>query len=550
MADATLLDTARAWLADDPDPATVAELAALLAEVEAGDPGAAAELADAFDGTLQFGTAGLRGRLGPGSNRMNRVVVARAAAGLAAYLTATGGTKAVIGYDARRNSDVFARDTAAIMAGAGITAMVLPDALPTPVLAFAIRELGCDAGVMVTASHNPPDDNGYKVYLGDGSQIVPPADAEIAACIAAVGPVAAIARSDDWQTLDGAVLDSYVARAVSLLDDGPREVSAVYTAMHGVGGEVFMRVVEQAGFGAPTTVAAQFAPDGRFPTVSFPNPEEPGAMDLALADARAAGADVIIANDPDADRCAAGIRSGGDYRMLTGDEVGALLGWWIAERGRRAGSPARGVYAQSIVSGTLLERIAADAGLGYATTLTGFKWISKVPGLRFGYEEALGYCCDPEAVKDKDGITASLLMLEMVAALKADGRGPQDVLDGLARTFGLYATSQLSVRVADVTLIADAMARLRAAPPAALGGREVARMDDLEQGIDGLPPTDGVRFTLRDARVIVRPSGTEPKLKCYLQVVIPVGGDIGDARAAASSELAALRADVGAALGL
>ena len=546
----TLLDTARAWLAEDPDPATAAELSALIAKAEAGEADAAAELADAFDGTLQFGTAGLRGRLGPGSNRMNRIVVARAAAGLAAYLVANGGTSVVVGYDARRNSDVFAADTARIMAGAGITAMVLPSALPTPVLAFAIRELGCDAGVMVTASHNPPDDNGYKVYLGDGSQIVPPADAEISACIAAVGPLSSISQSDEYRILDGAVLDSYVARAVSLLGDGPREVSAVYTAMHGVGGEVFMRAATGAGFPAPAKVAKQFAPDGRFPTVNFPNPEEPGAMDLALADARSLGAEVIIANDPDADRSAAGIRFHGDYRMLTGDEVGALLGWWIAERGRRSGSPATGVYAQSIVSGTLLERIATDAGLGYATTLTGFKWISKVPDLRFGYEEALGYCCDPTAVKDKDGITASLLMLEMVAALKAKGRGIQDVLDDLAGKFWLYATSQLSVRVSDIALIADAMARLRADPPTSLGGRTVVRMDDLEKGADGLPPTDGLRFTLKDARVIIRPSGTEPKLKCYLQVIVPVTGEIAQARATADAELAALRAGVAEVLAL
>jgi len=546
----TLLDTARAWLAEDPDPTTAAELEALIAKTEAGDTEAADELADAFDGTLQFGTAGLRGRLGPGSNRMNRTVVARAAAGLAAYLVAHGGRSVVIGYDARRNSDVFARDTAAVLSGAGITAMVLPSALPTPVLAFAVRELDCAAGVMVTASHNPPDDNGYKVYLGDGSQIVPPVDAEIAACIAAVGPLASIPRSDGFQTLDGAVLDSYVARAVSLLGDGPRDVSTVYTAMHGVGGEVFLRAVTAAGFAAPTKVATQFDPDGRFPTVKFPNPEEPGAMDLALAEARAQGADVIIANDPDADRCAAGIRTADDYRMLTGDEVGALLAWWIVERGRRDGDPARGVYAQSIVSGTLLERIAADAGLGYATTLTGFKWISKVPDLRFGYEEALGYCCDPEAVKDKDGITASLLMLEMVAALKAEGRGVQDVLDDLARIFGLYATSELSVRVSDIALISDAMARLRADPPTSLGGRDVVRMDDLAKGADGLPPTDGLRFTLEDARVIIRPSGTEPKLKSYLQVVVPVAGDIDHARVKAKAELEAVRASVAEALAL
>ena len=548
--DDSLLATARAWRAEDPDPVTAEELSVLITRAQNGDPEAVVELVDAFDGTLQFGTAGLRGRLGPGSNRMNRIVVARAAAGLAAYLVAHGGSSVVVGYDARRNSDVFARDTARIMAGAGITAMVLPEALPTPVLAFAIRELGCSAGVMVTASHNPPDDNGYKVYLGDGSQIVPPADSEISACIAAVGSLDTIRQSDDYQTLDGAVLDAYVARAVSLLGTGSRDVSAVYTAMHGVGGEVFMRAVRDAGFGTPTAVAAQFAPDGRFPTVSFPNPEEPGAMDLSLADARSQHADVIIANDPDADRCAVGIRTGDDYRMLTGDEVGALLAWWIAERGRRDGTPARGVYAQSIVSGTLLERIAADAGLGYATTLTGFKWISKVPDLRFGYEEALGYCCDPVAVKDKDGITASLLMLELVAALKAQGQGPQDVLDELARKFGLHATSQLSVRVSDIALIADAMARLRADPPTSLGGREVIRMDDLERGVDGLPPTDGLRFSLADARVIVRPSGTEPKLKCYLQVVVPVKDEVAEARSKAESELSALRSSVAEALGL
>jgi phosphomannomutase len=546
-AGASLFDTARAWLAEDPDPATVAELTALLARAEAGDPDATAELTDAFDGTLQFGTAGLRGRLGPGTNRMNRVVVCRAAAGLAAYLANHGGTSVVIGYDARRNSDVFARDTAKVMSGAGIAAMVLPSALPTPVLAFAIRHLGCDAGVMVTASHNPPDDNGYKVYLGDGSQIVPPADADISARIAAVGPVAAIPQSDDYRVLGGAVLDSYVARAVSLLDSGPRDVLPVYTAMHGVGGTVFTRTLAEAGFPAPVAVAAQFAPDPRFPTVSFPNPEEPGAMDLAQAEARARDADVIIANDPDADRCAAGIRHDGDYRMLTGDELGALLAWWIAQRSSRA----EGVFAQSIVSGTLLERIAADAGFGYATTLTGFKWISRVPGLRFGYEEALGYCVDPPAVRDKDGISAALLVLEMVAALKAQGRSPQDVLDDLSRRFGVYATSQLAVRVAHPDLITAAMARLRAQPQTSLAGHQVIAMDDLEQGVDGLPPTDGLRFTLPDGRVVIRPSGTEPKLKAYLQVVVPVAdASLSDARAQAGAALEALRAGVAEVLGL
>jgi phosphomannomutase len=545
-----LRDAARAWLAEDPDPQTAGELRALLTRAESGDSEAVAELVDAFDGTLQFGTAGLRGRLGPGSNRMNRVVVSRAAAGLAAYLRARGGASVVVGYDARRNSEVFAHDTARIMAGAGISAMVLPAALPTPVLAFAIRHLQCDAGVMVTASHNPPEDNGYKVYLADGSQIVAPADAEISACIAAVGPLSSVRQPDTYRVLDTAIVDSYVARAVSLLGPGAREVSVVYTPLHGVGGEVFMRAVVQAGFPAPIAVAAQFAPDARFPTVGFPNPEEPGAMDLALAEARGCGADVVIANDPDADRCAVGIRHEGDFRMLTGDELGALLGWWIIERGRRSGEPIDGVYAESIVSGTLLQRIAADAGLGYATTLTGFKWIARVPGLRFGYEEALGYCVDPDAVKDKDGITAALLAMELAAALRADGRGLQDVLDDLAHRFGVYATGQLAVRVSDLSLIAAGMARLRADPPATIGGFDVLRMDDLEQGGDGLPPTDGLRFTLPEARVVVRPSGTEPKLKCYLQVVVPVSGSVAGAREVAGRRLDTLRAAVAELLAL
>lgn len=544
---------ARAWLAEDPDPATAQELASLLDAADAGGSDAVAELTDAFNGTLQFGTAGLRGRLGPGSNRMNRLVVARAAAGLARYLVAQRGTedtRVVIGYDARRNSDVFARDTARIMAGAGISALVLPRPLPTPVLAFAIRELRCAAGVMVTASHNPPDDNGYKVYLGDGSQIVAPADVDIAASIAGIGPMSTIKESDAYHVLDEGVIDAYVTRALALLRPGPRKLAALYTALHGVGGEVFMRVVQEAGFERPSLVAAQFDPDAAFPTVRFPNPEEPGAMDLALAEARARDVDIIVANDPDADRCAVGVRSGDGYRMLTGDEVGALLGWWIIERARRRGETPDGVYAQSIVSSDLLRRIAVDAGLGYAATLTGFKWIARVPHLRFGYEEALGYCVDPQAVKDKDGITAALLMLELAAALKAEGRGPQDILDALARRYGVYATSQLSVRVSDLSLIAETMARLRSIPPFFIGGRRVLALDDLAMGCGGLPPTDGLRFVMEDARAVVRPSGTEPKLKCYLQVVVPVHSDVQTAHVTARAALDTLRQAMSDLLGL
>ena len=548
--DAELLATAKDWAASDPDPQTAAQLNELITRAEGGDADAVEELTDAFNGTLQFGTAGLRGKLGPGSNRMNRVVVARAAAGLAEYLRQHDGKAIVIGYDARRNSDVFAHDTAEIMTGAGIAAMVLPHALPTPVLAFAIRHLGCDAGVMVTASHNPPDDNGYKVYLGDGSQIVPPADAEISACISAVGPIGEIPRDQHYVTLDNAVLAAYTAHAESLLAPGPRDAQAVYTAMHGVGGEVFMQVATECGFPAPRKVIEQFDPDPTFHTVPFPNPEEPGAMDLSLAEAAKAPADIIIANDPDADRCAAGVPVGDGWRMLTGDETGALLGWWTVQRALARGVKPAGVMAQSIVSGTLLRDIAEAAGMQYATTLTGFKWISRVPGLVFGYEEALGYCVDPSAVADKDGITASLLMLEMAAHLKAEGRTFHDVLDDLARDHGVHVTSQVSVRVSDISLIGDAMARLRATPPSELGGRKVLAMDDLSAGVDGLPPTDGLRFTMDGARVIIRPSGTEPKLKCYLQVVEPVGEELAEARTKAQSEMQSLRTCVSDALGL
>ena len=441
-----LLDDARAWADADPDDDTRTELRELIASAEGGDAAALAELEDAFAGTLQFGTAGLRGKLGPGPNRMNLVVVARAAAGFARYLGERGGGAVVIGYDARSKSDLFARVTAEIMTGAGLRAMVLPEALPTPVLAFAIRHLGCAGGVMVTASHNPPQDNGYKVYLGDGSQIVPPADAEISGHIAdvtALGPVADLPHGDEWETLGDDVVASYVARATTLLEPGPpASVRIAYTAMHGVGGQVFVRVLREAGFAAPRVVAEQFTPDGAFPTVAFPNPEEPGAMDLAIATAAESDVDLIIAHDPDADRCAVGVPTPDGWRMLTGDEVGTLLGWWIASGNRRVAR--RGVLAESIVSSSLLAEIAADFHLAYAQTLTGFKWIARVPDLMFGYEEALGYCVDPNGVRDKDGITAALMIVEMATRMLYKGRTLTDVLDDIALQHGVYATSQVS----------------------------------------------------------------------------------------------------------
>ncbi|MER6114879.1 phospho-sugar mutase [Streptomyces sp. NPDC001743] len=542
-----LLARARTWLAEDPDPETRDELAALIAAEDLD------ELTARFAGTLQFGTAGLRGEIGAGPMRMNRAVVIRAAAGLAAYLKDRGqeGGLVVIGYDARYKSTDFARDTAAVMTGAGLRAAVLPRPLPTPVLAYAIRHLGAVAGVEVTASHNPPRDNGYKVYLGDGSQIVPPADGEIAAAIAAVGPLDTVPRPDDgWETLGDEVLDAYLARTDAVLGaDSPRTASVVYTAMHGVGASVLTAAFDRAGFPAPVLVAEQAEPDPAFPTVAFPNPEEPGAMDLAFATARRADPDIVIANDPDADRCAVAVpdpAADGGWRMLRGDEVGALLAAHLVGRG------VTGVFAESIVSSSLLGRIAEKAGLGYEETLTGFKWIARVDGLRYGYEEALGYCVDPDGVRDKDGITAALLVAELASVLKERGRTLLDLLDDLAVDHGLHATDQLSVRVEDLSVIADAMRRLREQPPTALAGLAVTSAEDLSNGTGLLPPTDGLRYHLEGARVIVRPSGTEPKLKCYLEVVVPVGSadELPAARARGAELLAGIKRDLAAAAGI
>lgn len=544
MQDDALLAQAQAWLAEDPDPDTREELARLL---DAGDH---AELAARFGGTLQFGTAGLRGELGAGPLRMNRSVVIRAAAGLAAYLRKQGHTDGlvVIGYDARHKSQTFAQDTAAVMTGAGLRAAVLNRPLPTPVLAFAIRHLGAVAGVEVTASHNPPRDNGYKVYLGDGSQIVPPADAEIAAEIAAVGSLTTVPRpTEGWETLDDTVLDAYLARTTHVLaENSPRTARTVYTAMHGVGKDTLLAAFERAGFPAPALVTEQAEPDPQFPTVAFPNPEEPGAMDLAFAKARETDPDLVIANDPDADRCAAAVKDGADWRMLRGDEVGALLAAHLVRRG------ATGTFAESIVSSSLLGRIAEKAGLPYEETLTGFKWIARVEGLRYGYEEALGYCVDPDGVRDKDGITAALLLTELASELKEDGRTLLDLLDDLAVEHGLHATDQLSVRVKDLGVIASAMRRLREQPPTELAGLRITRAEDLAEGTEKLPPTDGLRYTLEGARVIVRPSGTEPKLKCYLEVVVPVASRAGlpEARTQATALLERIKQDLSEAAGI
>ncbi len=540
-----LAEQVEAWIADDPDPETRAELAELLQRARDGVDAelARAELADRFVGMLQFGTAGLRGALGGGPARMNRAVVIRAAAGLARWLRAHDGGGVVVGFDARRNSDVFARDTCAVMEAAGVEAMVMPRPLPTPLLAFAVRHVGADAGVMVTASHNPPQDNGYKVYTGTGAQIAPPTDAQIAEQIAGVTRVADVPRSQDgWVTLDDAIVEAYLSRAASLLDPtGPRDLRIVYTPLHGVGRDVVLAAFAAAGFSAPVVVPSQGDPDPLFPTVAFPNPEEPGALDAAIALARQQRASLVLANDPDADRCAVAVPDGdGEWRLLTGDEIGVLLGQHLLARG------ARGTFANSIVSSTLLGKVARAAGVPHVETLTGFKWITTAPGLRYGYEEAIGYCCDPDGVLDKDGITAALLVAEMAAGLVAEGRSLLDVLDDLARQFGVHHTSQVSVRVTDLARIGQVMTALRAQPPRSLGGVPVLAVDDLLAPDGPLPATDALRLQLQGGdRVIVRPSGTEPKVKCYLEVVQPVAGDgLTAARQQAEQRMQRLRAQM------
>ncbi|MBT0767983.1 phospho-sugar mutase [Kineosporia sp. J2-2] len=574
---AGLVDRATHWRDADPDPRTRLEVDRLIELVTSGDSTVSGEARDElqqrFAGSLQFGTAGLRGALGAGPNRMNRAVVIRAAAGIAAHLRATlknddRPPRVVVGYDARHDSDVFARDTCAVLTAAGCEARLLPGPLPTPVLAFALRRLEAEAGIMVTASHNPPQDNGYKVYLGgradsspgSGAQIVPPTDDHIAHQIAHAPPAIDVPMATDgWQVTGPQIVDEYLASAGAVLTAGAaRQIDIVLTPMHGVGGETAARAFAAAGFPAPYLVPEQATPDPDFPTVSFPNPEEPGALDLALRAARERGADLVIANDPDADRCAVAVPTGGagtaddpDWRMLRGDEVGALLGDYLLSSGGGTGGHKKTV-ASSIVSSQLLARVARSHGARHLETLTGFKWLARVPDLTYAYEEALGYCVAPGSVRDKDGISAALLIAEYAARLRAEGRTLLDALDDLARRHGLHATDQFSVRVDDLAQITAMLERITQHPPATLAGAAVKTCEDLGEGVDGLPGTPGLRYRTTDGdRVIIRPSGTEPKLKCYLEVVIPVGGEsVAEARATAAERLARITADVSTALGI
>ena len=516
--DSNLLAEVRAWIEDDPDPQTAAHLSALL---DADDE---LTLRKYFAGFLEFGTAGLRGPLGPGPSCMNQAVVGRTAAGLVKFMKERSLTSVVIGRDARHGSEIFEKISAEIFSGAGFKVSVLPRPLPTPVLAFAVNELGADVGVMVTASHNPGSDNGYKVYLGGvvdgvtyrGSQIISPADKQISTHIKSIQSLKLVKRDTSWQVLDEDIVEKYVERT-KVLAPRPGDLKIVYTAMHGVGTKTLQRVFHRAGFPSLILVESQAQPHPDFPTLPFPNPEELGALDLALDTARTFDADLLIANDPDADRCSVAIKGRDNtWRALRGDEIGAILGEVMAK------SAQSGTLANSIVSSSILSKIAAHHKLNFEETLTGFKYIAKIPNLVFGYEEAIGFCVDSLTVNDKDGISAALLMAQIATDLKNDGKTLDDLLDEIWKTYGFHATEQISIRVNDLALISTLMTKLRSNSASEIAGFKVLAMEDLLKPNNSLPPTDGLRFTLeQNIRIIIRPSGTEPKIKCYIEIVDP-----------------------------
>lgn len=511
-----LLEQVQAWILDDPDPITAKKLTTLVGE------GNESELKKYFSGFLEFGTAGLRGPMGPGPSCMNRAVVGRTALALATYMKRRGLTSAVIGRDARHGSEDFTDESAQILSGAGIKVFVLPRPLPTPLLAFAVKELNVDLGVMVTASHNPAQDNGYKVYLGgmvdginyQGSQIISPADEEIMAEISTITSLASAPRNDNWTVLDESIIEKYIHQTAKL-SSTPSDLKIVYTAMHGVGTKTIQRVFHSAGFASLILVDAQAQPDPDFPTLAFPNPEEPGAMDLALATAQTFDADLIIANDPDADRCAIALKDESSrWKVLRGDEIGAILGEYIA------GKNTQGILANTIVSSSILKKIAHHHHLQFQETLTGFKWLSKVKGALFAYEEAIGFCVDPQSVNDKDGISAAVMLAQIATELAQEGKTLLNLLDEIWLKYGLHATSQISIRVNDLSKIQETLSSLRKSPPIKIAQWGVISFDDLAKPSNGLPGTDGLRFWLEgNIRIIIRPSGTEPKIKCYIEVI-------------------------------
>ena len=525
MIDSDLIAEARAWIALDPDPKTAAVLQGWL------DTGNELELQKSFNGFLEFGTAGLRGPVRPGPSGMNRAVVGRTAAGIANYLKSRGLKSVVIGRDARHGSAEFMQESAEIFSGAGLAVHLLPRQLPTPLLAYAVNKLGVDCGVMVTASHNPAADNGYKVYLGQtvdginyrGSQIISPTDASISLEITKI--VSEQPRGSNWVTVPESLITSYLNETAALVKEA-RELKVVYTAMHGVGTETLQALFLKSGYQQPILVSSQCEPDPDFPTVAFPNPEEPGAIDLALEVAVNHGADLVIANDPDADRCAIATQDPiHGWRMLRGDEVGIILGYYIATV--RTDLIKKGAFGNSIVSSSALKKIASKYGIPFSETLTGFKWLAKIPNLAFGYEEAIGYCVDSKSVNDKDGLSAALVLAECAGSLKHSGRNLFEYLDEIWNEIGFHRTEAISIRVANIAQTEEILGKIRSTPPAEIAGVKVEKIDDLLRPSDDLLPTNGLRLWLADnIRIIIRPSGTEPKLKCYIESVRPTGSEI------------------------
>jgi phosphomannomutase len=550
-----LRDQAMHWIADDPSSADRRELQTVLAQAMAGVPNAVSDLSDRMSAPLAFGTAGLRGPLRAGPAGLNLAVVRRAAAGIASYLRdiRQQGGVVIVGYDGRHRSAEFAADTAGVLAAAGFSVLLAPGPLPTPITAFAVRQLGAAAGIQVTASHNPPQDNGLKVYLAQGAQLVSPEDSRIEAAIAAARPARSIEADGAVTTWPTDMVQGYLDRVGSLARSAaPKSaVRLAITPMHGVGGETAVKALHLAGFTDVHVVELQARPDADFPTVPFPNPEERGATDLLLALAEKVDGTFAVALDPDADRCALGVPlPGGGWRMLSGDETGALIGDHLLRTLDRTRHPDP-LVATTIVSGELLQLIAKAHEARYAETLTGYNWIVRAgdgagTGLVYGYEEALGLCVDPDRVRDKDGISAAVVAADLVATLQAAGQTLLDRLDELAREHGLVVTGQLSLRVDDLSQIGRAMARLRSSPPTTLLAEPVTEVTDLQ------PTTDALRLRTARVRVVVRPSGTEPKLKCYLQVTAPVpaGADLAGLRATTAAEISALTTEIGELIGL
>lgn len=549
-----VLDIARDWLPQDPDVETAADLSALIESAEAGNHESRVLLEQKFSTRLSFGTAGIRGPLGFGPGAMNRVVVSQTTAGLASFLIARDRAssrplRVVVGYDARKNSAIFARDTAEVLSGHGIDVLLTPHEVPTPIVAFAVRHLTCDAGVMITASHNPPEDNGYKVYFGgadEGSQIVPPVDAGIEAEIVTVAATLSFERiprssarvSETPSDLVANYLSDTIA-AVTPTGAAGAVPTVVYTPMHGVGGDTFLAVLEAAGLQAPVRVDEQFTPDPLFPTVAFPNPEEKGALDLAFTRARDVNAELIIAHDPDADRLAVALPDGSSpagYTSLTGNQVGAILGWRAAEIAQKAGK--KGALANSIVSSPWLGKIAEHFDLSHQETLTGFKYVSRVPDLLFGFEEALGYLVDPDVVRDKDGISAALAIIDLANQMADEGKTLWDYLTNIEETVGAFASGQITIKIDPTKADKPITDLLRAKQPAKIGPHAVTTADDFMRGVDDFPRDNILRYYLADgSRVIVRPSGTEPKIKVYLDTA-------GTSRAEAERALGSLEAAV------